>query len=151
MGLDQYLTCKLRTYKPFKGEKGHPIRKIIEKNVKEYFKSGNIEYIEISFEAGYWRKANAIHKWFVDNIQGVDDCREYDVSRDELKKLKELCKEVLKNKSKAHELLPTCEGFFFGGTGYDEWYYSSLKNTIKIINKCLKMPKEWTFTYSSSW
>lgn len=26
-----------------------------------------VEYIEEEF--GYWRKANAVHKWFVDNVQ----------------------------------------------------------------------------------
>ena len=39
-------------------------------------------------EAGYWRKANAIHGWFVDNVQdGMDDCKEYYVSREKLKEL----------------------------------------------------------------
>lgn len=31
---------------------------------------------EITEEVGYWRKANAIHGWFVDNVQkGNDDCK----------------------------------------------------------------------------
>ena len=35
-----------------------------------------VTYIEE--EAGYWRKANAIHRWFVENVQkGEDDCRDY--------------------------------------------------------------------------
>ena len=33
----------------------------------------------------YWRKANAIHDWFVDNIQGgEDDCNAYNLSIDYL-------------------------------------------------------------------
>lgn len=44
---------------------------------------------------GYWRKANQIHKWFVDNIQdGNDDCKSYYVSKEDLERLLELCKEV---------------------------------------------------------
>ena len=44
-------------------------------------------------EVMYWRKANAIHKWFVDNVQGgEDDCREYPVSNDQLIELRDTCK-----------------------------------------------------------
>ena len=44
----------------------------------------------------YWRKANAIHKWFVDHCQeGNDDCRDSYVSRDELAELVALCQSVL--------------------------------------------------------
>ena len=39
-------------------------------------------------QVGYWRKANAIHKWFVDNVQGkTDDCKDYSVSIDQMKQL----------------------------------------------------------------
>lgn len=49
-------------------------------------------------EIGYWRKANAIHNWFVENVQnGVDDCGEYEVSKSDLKELLSLCKEVKDN------------------------------------------------------
>ena len=45
-----------------------------------------------------WRKANAIHKWFVDNVQeGVDDCGRYYVSEDKLIQLKKVCEQVLNN------------------------------------------------------
>ena len=43
------------------------------------------------------------------------------------------CAEVLADRSKASELLPTTDGFFFGGTEYDDWYFNSLKNTIQEI------------------
>jgi hypothetical protein len=47
-------------------------------------------------EAAYWRKANAIHKWFVDHCQdGRDECQESYVERDKLKELLELCRRVL--------------------------------------------------------
>ena len=42
-------------------------------------------------KVAYWRKANAIHGWFVDNIQdGVDDQNEYYVSKEKLEELKKL-------------------------------------------------------------
>jgi hypothetical protein len=47
-------------------------------------------------EAGYWRKANAIHRWFVENVQdGEDDCKEYYVSAEKLKTLLDVVKQVL--------------------------------------------------------
>ena len=47
-------------------------------------------------EVAYWRKANAIHKWFVDNIQDhQDDCGEYIVPREKLVELLETVEEVL--------------------------------------------------------
>lgn len=47
-------------------------------------------------EIGYWRKANHIHAWFVDNVQdGEDDCKKYSVSRDQLAKLYEIVDRVL--------------------------------------------------------
>lgn len=47
-------------------------------------------------ELAYWRKANAIHKWFIDHCaKGNDDCSEMEVSRADLEKLYSNCKEVL--------------------------------------------------------
>lgn len=51
-----------------------------------------------SVQIGYWRKANAIHRWFVENVQdGNDDCGEYEVSADQLRELLELCRKVLES------------------------------------------------------
>jgi hypothetical protein len=45
----------------------------------------------------YWRKANAIHKWFVDECQGgVDECQLSDpISREKLVELRGLCQRVV--------------------------------------------------------
>lgn len=51
-----------------------------------------------SSDIGYWRKANAIHGWFVENVQnGEDDCRAYPVGQDQIEELLGLCKTVLNN------------------------------------------------------
>ena len=43
-----------------------------------------------------WRKANAIHRWFVGNVQGgKDDCGIYEVDVSDLVKLHDACKTVL--------------------------------------------------------
>ena len=109
---------------------------------------------EVSFEVGYWRKANHIHDWFVKNIQdNNDDCGYYDVSVEQLKELLGLVEAVLDKPNKAKELLPTSEGFFFGGTNYDESYFEQLENTKEIINKIFGIVnlKEFSLTYHSSW
>lgn len=50
----------------------------------------------IEFHLIQWRKANAIHRWFVENVQdNVDDCGSYYVSRDQLEELLRLCKEAI--------------------------------------------------------
>lgn len=90
-------------------------------------------------EIGYWRKANHIHKWFVDCVQdGEDDCEKYEVTKSNLLDLKAVCEEVLslkgKDEGKIEEILPTESGFFFGSTSYDEYYFSDVEETIRIIN-----------------
>lgn len=47
-------------------------------------------------QIAYWRKANAIHSWFVKNVQGgVDECKAHDVPTEKLKELLVLCNKVL--------------------------------------------------------
>lgn len=61
--------------------------------------------------------------------------------------------QLVANPEVCAQLLPTTEGFFFGGTEYDNWYIEDVKNTIEIISKVLKetdFTKE-TITYQSSW
>lgn len=51
---------------------------------------------EIIEDVAYWRKANAIHRWFVDQVQhGNDDCGEYLVSVEDLRDLLSRCSRVL--------------------------------------------------------
>lgn len=109
----------------------------------------------ITQEAGYWRKANAIHKWFVDNVQsGTDDCGSYDVLPEQLAELAQLCKRRLAGEE---GLLPPASGFFFGSTEEDEWYIEDLKQTVTIVEKALEndlsLPRNAhaKYRYCSSW
>jgi len=109
-------------------------------------------------EVGYWRKANHIHKWFVDNVQnGKDDCGEYQVYEDQLANLLETCKEILEDGNKAPKLLPTTSGFFFGATDYNEYYFDDIQNTVNIIESLFEtdldggMYLNSDVYYSSSW
>ena len=110
--------------------------------------------IEIQFTVGYWRKANAIHNWFVKEVQGgEDECLPHYVSREQLEQLRDNCKlELLVTaNTRGAGLLEPASGFFFGNAERDEWYYENLKRTIEIVEKCLAISDEWEFSYRSSW
>ena len=107
----------------------------------------------LEVQVAYWRKANQIHKWFVDHVQnGKDDCGDYYVSREQLQLLLDTCKIVLIDKEEASQLLPVQEGFFFGSYEYNEYYFSDIQDTIEQLEKVLtEYPEEWAFKYQSSW
>jgi len=157
MGLDMYLKENnyISTYlgreKVFK----------FEVIVKSYDKNGEVlktteqvcvepaSGLELNIPVGYWRKANAIHKWFVDNCgDGIDNCQKMYVNYEKLSELKKICEDVLADRNKASELLPTTEGFFFGSTEYDEDYFNDVRDTIDIINKCSDGK---SYEYEASW
>ena len=148
MGLDMYLTAK--RYISEYADQDKTVSTEIMRHFPELTAEQTLQ--EISVRMGYWRKANAIHKWFVDQVQnGVDNCGTYLVSREQLIELQHRCKVVLGWRGMAIEQLPPADGFFFGNAVVDEWYYLYLENTDKIIEQCLSMPKVWEFEYSSSW
>jgi hypothetical protein len=109
----------------------------------------------ITYRAMYWRKANAIHKWFVDNVQdGVDNCEEFHVSPQHLQLLRDTCQQVLDDNALAGELLPPSEGFFFGTTDITNYYFDDLRATVEALDAALEfsLRDRWaTFTYQSSW
>ena len=91
MGLDMYINRKVRGYRKDDGTLSHELK---DYKSDEYGCS-NVETIET--EAAYWRKANQIHKWFVDHVQdGNDDCGEYEIGIDTIKALRDECMGVLK-------------------------------------------------------
>lgn len=162
------------------------IKGVEKENLKMYMfhtklENINYEYDSLFKEVYYWRKANAIHQWFVDNIQnGNDDCEDYRITQKDLQILIDTLKEVynsLCNKEMitkkvqdgsieyeikvfkeedleiAKQLLPTQEGFFFGGTEYDEYYFEQIKDTLndlQIINECFDFENNYLI-YGSSW
>lgn len=168
MGLDMYL------YKA-KKQKGKTFEEVME--IRNLYNNGalaeeeKMKLLPYLFEDKYsdkyllkniyyWRKANAIHNWFVENIQcGNDDQDCYRVEKRDLEVLldtlrdvykslygKELVKEkrydeyskkeyeveVYKNEDLevAESLLPTQDGFFFGETEYDEYYFNMIERTL---------------------
>ena len=85
----------------------------------------------------YWRKANAIHKFFTDINEQYESCETIEVTKDMLGDLLDRCSMVLADRSKASELLPATEGFFFGSTKYDDLYFDKIEKTIEDITHIL--------------
>lgn len=144
MGLDMYLNAKRYLHDD----------NLISELSEKFPELGDSKIKHITAEVGYWRKANAIHKWFVDNIQkGVDDCGSYEVSKNDLLELLNLVDEVLKNRDQAHKLLPCTSGFFFGSTDYDDYYFEDLEYTKNLLERLTKgnMLNGWYVEYQSSW
>ena len=103
-------------------------------------------------ELAYWRKFNALHAWFVRNVQDdVDNCGDYVVSQTKLSELIEVLKKLQQTKDTS--LLPTQSGFFFGSTQYDEWYWNRVNSTIDILSEILATFdfENEELLYTSSW
>jgi hypothetical protein len=183
MGLDMYLSARKHLSK-YSGGEG------MAKELRDMFDvppSGNLETVEVSFEVGYWRKANQVHAWFVrECADGVDECQPVYVEKDKLLELLGICRRILrsteltgakvvngysfekgddgslrkkanlqdgkvmKDESLAIELLPCQEGFFFGSTGYDQWYWQDLESTVEILENALKL-EGFDYEYRASW
>lgn len=106
----------------------------------------------IEFPLAYWRKVNAVHAWFTSLDNGIDECQDIVVSLENLKELHDICQKILDNPLDAEELLPTQAGFFFGSTGYDEWYYTGLRETIEQLTPIIEDNDDTiTYVYSASW
>ena len=160
MGLDMYLDEHIYYGGKWRGNKTHAEGHTLSVSGKfaddNNLKTDDIQ--ELTREVGYWRKANQIHGWFVENaMKGNDDCSRTYVSVAELQKLHDTCVEVLqalddKRWKRVEELLPPTEGFFFGE--YDvktEWYRSDIEYTIKVLSSILKEDKGHSYYYTASW
>jgi hypothetical protein len=100
MGLDQYITIR------------HKSTNKSYQNYADYWKLSDEERAEKKcpdcpekdFIIGNWRKSNQIHRWFVVNIQnGNDDCGRYEISRQNIIDIKELCEKVISFTTKSEK------------------------------------------------
>lgn len=161
MGLDQYLwKRKYGNIYDFKKDYENCKAKKTKVVITNEFPDGEVKTIEYEVEkpehdleillpVAYWRKANQIHRWILEHTnQENDDCKKIFISGKRLQELVEECKTVLADHSKAKELLPTQEGFFFGCYDYDEFYFEDLERTIKQL-KDVELSEE--YIYQASW
>lgn len=169
MGLDQYLYVEQNFYRSENlADYNDSYRREFEiadkvLNAIEW-PLGGAQNVLVRTTAVTWRKANQIHRWFVENVQdGVDDCGTYYVPEEKLQELINLCDQVIAESdvdeegfivdpSLAEELLPAQEGFFFGSYEYDQWYLKDLEFTRRELKRVLEnLPEDAYLHYSSSW
>lgn len=180
----EYANCTLKEWCSV-DESELPSKDVIE-FYKPFYSTNKYGYGHIMEKVGYWRKANQIHNFFVENVQdGEDDCSYHnECTKEILEDLLDKCYKVLTgsimmigqvkngqqyvdgewvdcmkpgkviiNPEVAEELLPSCRGFFFGSTEYDEYYMQDIEDTIKIIKNVLATTDFETqmLAYCSSW
>ena len=108
----------------------------------------------------YFRKVNFIQKFFEDKYEVPDDER-VPITKEDLQGLADLCDRVMSKfeewdgakealdsddyveppkhiQDYADELLPTCDGFFFGSTDYDNWYFNNVKDVRDTVREILQ-------------
>ena len=169
MGLDQYLIIRKNEFRSkYHQDEESDLALEYPKDITRFIP--NLTDLSISrktdYEVGYWRKANHIHNWFIQNCAykdecgvPIDDCRPIEITVDKLEKLLDTCKKVLTDHSLAKELLPTQSGFFFGSVDYNEYYFSEIEKTIKIIEPVIEFITYkleidsyiWEVYYQASW
>ena len=147
MGLDMYLKSEQYLW----DEESDGLVEQIKSQNKHKLRPTSIRY-----DAIYWRKANHIHKWFVDNVQnGNDDCKDYYLSLKTLLKLREVCYKVLdeRNEELSKKLLPTYQGCFYGSYEYDDYYYDAVRYTANSIDNLVVIRgfEKMDLIYYSSW
>ena len=153
MGLDMYLTAKKYLWSDADKELSAKINDLIgvKADMENRWNGSSLVVKQIEVDAMYWRKANAIHNWFVCNIQGgEDECKEYQVNRGALEELLSYCRQALETRDP--EILEPKGGFFFGSTDIDEYYWHDIEQTVIGLERALTLPeKEYEFYYQASW
>ena len=164
MGLDMYLSVRkyvsrmdFSDYDKSEGYRNTPeFDGLVDTlGVSEFIEPQDSTGMYVEVPVMYWRKANAIHKWFVDTqADGLDNCQHIDVTTESLKELVDLCQQALSDKENAGEYLPTESGFFFGSTEYDEYYIQDLEYTqerLKQVIDTMEKNQEHFAVYQASW
>ena len=152
MGLDMYLYkhTYVKNWSFQKPEEQHEIT--IKKGgvTRTDIKPERISYIVE--QVGYWRKFNALHNWFIQNCnEGVDVCKEMYVNATQIEELMDILRKILADKQLAEELLPTVDGFFFGGQEYSDYYFEQVQYTLELLEEETADGQIGDYYYYPSW
>lgn len=161
MGLDMFLYVdKYVSRKDYNKEVGEydfadnpAFKEIVDTlNVDKLITTNDWSGLKVSLPVGYWRKANQIHGWIVQNCaDGDNDMSRIYISKNKAEMLVRICKRVLANPKLAPELLPPKSGFFFGSSTIDDYYFADLNLTIEIFSKVLASSEAENIYYEASW
>ena len=84
----------------------------------------------------YFRKVNFLFEFFSGSLNEEETTAV--ITRGEMEELIEKCEFVLNNRDKASEILPTCDGFFFGSLDYDDYYFESVAKVLLTFQVILE-------------
>lgn len=142
MGLDIYFNKAKRSRVKATKEKIAELNKQLDQELvqhtpdrdKIYSLKEELDQIDPWEEIAYFRKVNFLVGFF----NYVDNCSEVEISKEQIENLVNTCEQVLEDNSLAETLLPTTEGFFFGRTEYDEYYFEKVEDTLHIFREILE-------------
>ena len=110
----------------------------------------------------FWRKANQIYGWLVDNV-GADLNGDVTlVGKEQIVSLRNTCEQVIRDgigpkgyirKRVCRRLLPTTEGPYFGDYIYDKDYMDEVRYTLAELNKLIDTTdfEKEVLLFASSW
>lgn len=95
MGLDMYLYKRIYVKNWSHTEPNKAYEITVKKGGEPCNNINTNKLVYLYEDVAYWRKANQIHKWFVDNVQnGEDDCKDYYLTNKDLRQLVDTCIKV---------------------------------------------------------
>lgn len=149
MGLDSYISVKRSMYLK-QGKRTIDLDNIEKHTLDDYYSDefGVSNRVEITEQVCYLRKANQIHRWFVDNVQdGEDNCQESYVEENKLKELYNICKKIV-------EKLNGVE-FTISDSSREIIVFGKFKESFKFNSKNIKQYFKgndciWNYTFKIS-
>lgn len=89
--------------------------------------------------AWYFRKYNWLYGWVRRKLKvpELENCEHYKLTRPMINDLIEDISKVISDHSLAEKVLPTEDGFFFGSTEYDDWYFDDLLDAKEQLTQLL--------------
>ncbi len=150
MGLDMYLEAK-RYVAPC-DPRTEPMRRAIGAAIgfmppkeKPGQDASLLEVSGVTVRVGYWRKFDALHRWFVGKVQaGVDDCRPAFVSVDILIELEEQLERASDDPASISGRFTADADVTLEGGEVDY--------TLKVLHHAKQLQEQgWDIYYSASW
>lgn len=114
---------------------------------------------ETFYQIGYWRKFNALHGFIVEHYaEGVDECQKIYLSKDDIKEILKILKEVKANPNSAMDIMPPTLGCCFGSQDIDGWFIKDVEYSVELFEDVLEMLEKndkrknyYEIYYQASW